>query len=39
MLGTTIGAFVAMRDENFPRAARIEVPVEAIPPPPEGGKA
>lgn len=35
---TTVAGFVAMRDERFPRAARIEVPVEAIPPP-EGGKA
>ena len=35
---TTLGAFAAMRDERFSRAARIEVPVEAIPPP-EGGKA
>ena len=35
---TTLGAFASMRDERFPRAARIEVPVETIPPP-EGGKA
>jgi hypothetical protein len=35
---TTVGAFAAMRDQRFPRAARIDVPVEAIPPP-EGGKA
>jgi hypothetical protein len=35
---TTLGAFAAMRDQRFPRAARIEVPVEAIPPP-EGGNA
>jgi hypothetical protein len=35
---TTVAAFVAMRDERFPRGARIEVPVEAIPPP-EGGTA
>lgn len=35
---TTAGAFLAMRDERFPRAARVEVPVETLPPP-EGGKA
>ena len=35
---TTVGAFLSMRDERFPRAARLEVPVETIPPP-EGGKA
>ena len=38
MVLTTLAAFAAMRDERFPRAARIEVPVETIPPP-EGGKA
>jgi hypothetical protein len=35
---TTLGAFAAMRDERFPRGARVEVPVETLPPP-EGGKA
>ena len=35
---TAIGALVAMRDERFPAAARIDVPIETIPPP-EGGKA
>ena len=35
---TTVAAFAAMRDERFPRAARMEVPVETIPPP-EGGPA
>jgi hypothetical protein len=35
---TTLAAFLAMRDERFPRAARIDAPVEAIPPP-EGGTA
>jgi drug/metabolite transporter (DMT)-like permease len=34
----TVAAFASMRDERFPRGARIEVPVETIPPP-EGGKA
>lgn len=34
----TVGAFAAIRDERFPRAARIDVPVETIPPP-EGGNA
>ena len=32
------GALASMRDERFPRGARIEVPVETLPPP-EGGKA
>ena len=35
---TTLGAFAAIRSERYPEGARIEVPVEAIPPP-EGGKA
>jgi hypothetical protein len=35
---TTLGSLAAMRDERFPRGARIDVPVETIPPP-EGGKA
>jgi hypothetical protein len=35
---TVAGAFASIRDERFPRAARIEVPVETIPPP-EGGTA
>jgi hypothetical protein len=34
----TVGAFASMRDESFPRGARIEVPVETLPPP-EGGTA
>ena len=34
----TLGALAAMRDERFPEGARIEVPVETLPPP-EGGKA
>ncbi|MEA2474665.1 MAG: hypothetical protein QOE06_2580 [Thermoleophilaceae bacterium] len=34
----TLGAFATMRDERFPEAARIEVPVETLPPP-EGGTA
>lgn len=35
----TVGAaFASMRSERFPRAARIEVPIEKIPPP-QGGKA
>lgn len=34
----TVGALASMRDERFPRGARIEVPVETLPPP-EGGKA
>lgn len=34
----TAGALASMRDERFPRGARIEVPVETLPPP-EGGKA
>jgi carbon starvation protein CstA len=34
----TVGAFAAVRDERFPRAARIDAPVEPIPPP-EGGSA
>jgi hypothetical protein len=38
LVATTIGAFAAIRDERFPRAARIEVPVETISPP-EGGNA
>ena len=32
------GALASMRDERFPRGARIEVPVETLPPP-EGGNA
>lgn len=39
VLLTTVAAFVAMRDERYPPAARVEVPIEHIPPPPEGGKA
>ena len=35
---TTLGTLASMRDERFPRGARIEVPVETLPPP-EGGKA
>jgi hypothetical protein len=35
---TTVGAFVSMRDERFPRGARVEPTVETLPPP-EGGKA
>ena len=35
---TVLGAFGSMRSERFPRAARIEVPVEQIAPP-EGGNA
>ena len=35
---TTAGAFAAIRDERFPRGARVEVPVETLPPP-EGGRA
>jgi hypothetical protein len=35
---TTLGALASMRDERFPEAARLEVPVETLPPP-EGGKA
>ena len=34
----TGGALGCMRDERFPRAARVEVPVETLPPP-EGGTA
>ena len=34
----TLGALATMRDERFPPAARVEVPVETLPPP-EGGKA
>jgi len=34
----TGGALASMRDERFPRGARVEVPVETLPPP-EGGKA
>jgi hypothetical protein len=34
----TLGALASMRDERFPEGARIEVPVETLPPP-EGGKA
>lgn len=34
----TAGALASMRDERFPRGARIEVPVETLPPP-EGGPA
>ena len=37
-LVTTLGLFASMRDERFPKAARIDVPVETIPPP-EGGRA
>ena len=36
----TGGALGCMRDERFPRAARANVPIETLPPPPpEGGKA
>lgn len=36
----TGGALGCMRDERFPRAARVDVPIETLPaPPPEGGKA
>ncbi|MDQ3935336.1 MAG: hypothetical protein M3340_11990 [Actinomycetota bacterium] len=35
---TTAGAFATMRDERFPRGARVDVPIETLPPP-EGGKA
>jgi CDP-diglyceride synthetase len=38
MLAVAGGALASMRDERFPRGARIEVPVETLPPP-EGGKA
>ena len=34
----TLGSLASMRDERFPRGARIEVPVDTLPPP-EGGKA
>lgn len=34
----TAGALACMRDERFPRAARMNVPVETLPPP-EGGTA
>ena len=34
----TVGALATMRDERFPQAARIEVPIETLPPP-EGGTA
>jgi hypothetical protein len=37
-VATLAGAFLSMRDESFPRAARVDVPVETIPPP-EGGRA
>jgi hypothetical protein len=37
-IATVLAAFASMRSEHFPRAARIEVPVEQIAPP-EGGKA
>ena len=39
VLGTTVGAFITVRDEGFLPGARIAVPVETIPPPPEGGQA
>ena len=32
----TLGSLATMRDERFPRSARIEVPIETLPPP-EGG--
>jgi len=38
VLLTTLGAFAAMRSERYPKAARVDVPIEVIPPP-EGGKA
>jgi hypothetical protein len=38
ILAVTGGALASMRDERFPRGARIEVPVETLPPP-EGGQA
>lgn len=34
----TGGALGCMRDERFPRAARVDVPIETLPPP-EGGTA
>jgi hypothetical protein len=38
LAATTVGAYLAIRDERYPRAGRTEVPVETIPPP-EGGSA
>jgi hypothetical protein len=37
-VAVTAGALASMRDERFPAGARIEVPVETLPPP-EGGNA
>jgi hypothetical protein len=35
-----LGALATMRDERFPAAAKLDVPVETLPvPPPEGGTA